>query len=701
MKSRLISSFCGIIVLLSLLTGCGGSGSGGSTQPIAVAFGTQPPVSMAAGTTADISAVVSNDTLNAGVLWSVTCGGSQCGSFNPKSTPSSAATTFVAPASIPGKGTVTITATSVSDPTKWVTSNINVTAPKGISVAFASQPPASIVQGLTLGLTAAVSDDSKNAGVTWTVSCGSAACGSFNPTATPTGVATTYTAPSAVPTGNMVTIKATSVADTTKSATANITIKTPPAAVLADGTYVYHLAGEDVNQEGSPYYVAGAFTVKDGVISAGEQDYVDQVNGQTDSLIPSGCSMSTTSGGNLVIVLDTGDANVGVNGVETLYGTKVSGSRVLISEFDSFASATGSLDLQTDTSVLSGGYAFNLSGVDGAPQPNALVMGGILNISGSSVSVSNSIFDYNDNGSVGQGQSFASGSVSSPDPFGRVTISLNPSISSGVPQFGLSAYIVGANRIELVEDLSDALNGVLGGTGLGQGSNTGTFNPSSVAGQTYVFSAVGYDANAFATFAAGFALNSDGTVSGDLDAIDLGATVGGPITSGNWTIQSNGRITITNITPSFGPAPFTFQLYVDGNGNGLELGVDDTQLSAGLAYVQSAGTVNPGNYALAGFGFSNLNGLPAWSAVGPVSVNGSLNWSGFTDYNALGGQQYANASLSGTTNPSQGLFRITGLDVTNRGADAYGYYPVDGSRVIAIEVDQNQLGTLLIESLGH
>ena len=400
-----------------------------------------------------------------------------------------------------------------------------------------------------------------------------------------------------------------------------------------------------------------------------------------------------------MILLDTADANVGVNGVLTLHGSKVSGSRVLISEFDSFASATGSLDLQGTVNGLSGGYAFNLSGLDGAAQPNVLGMGGILNISGNSVSVGNSVFDYNDNGSVGQAQNFVSGSVSNPDSFGRVTISLSPSISSRVPQFGLSAYIVGPNRVELVEDLSDALNGVLGGAALGQGPNTGAFNPSTVAGQTFVFSAIGADPNGLATFAGGFVLNSDGTVSGVIDFNDLVATGGGQLTGGNWTIQSNGRITITNVTPAL-ESPFTFQLYVDGNGNALELGVDDTQASAGLAYLQTSGSVNSGNYALAGLGFSNLQTEPVWSAVGPVSIGSSLNWSGSTDYNALGSGQYAAASLFGATIPSQGLFQITGLDITNRAADAYGYYPIDGSRTLAVEVDQNQLGTLLVESIN-
>ena len=152
---------------------------------------------------------------------------------------------------------------------------------------------------------------------------------------------------------------------------------------------------------------------------------------------------------------------------------------------------------------------------------NALLIGGILDISGSSVSISNSVFDYNDNGSVGQGQSFASGAVTAPDSFGRITISVTPSTFSGVPQFGMSGYIVGANRMELIEDLPDALNGVLGGTALGQGSNTGTFTAASVAGGSYAYSGVGADINGLATIAGAFVLNSNGTVSGNLSLIHI------------------------------------------------------------------------------------------------------------------------------------------------------------------------------------
>src|SRR5208282_2477456 len=229
--------------------------------------------------------------------------------------------------------------------------------------------------------------------------------------------------------------------------------------------------------------------------------------------------------------------------------------------------------------------------------------GGILTINGSSISVANSVFDYFDGGSVGQNQSFTSGAVSTPDSFGRLTIALTPTQASGGGEFQLIGYIVGPNRIQFVESATDALGGRLGGTALGQGANAGNFPASSVGGNTYVFIAVGEDApNGGGTFAGGFALNSNGTVSGVLAYNDGVYRQGPQITGGNWSVDSLGRVALTNVTTSgsnIGNGPFAFQLYLDGNGNALEVGNDAIEGSTGPAFVQTTGQVNPGKYAIA------------------------------------------------------------------------------------------------------
>jgi hypothetical protein len=81
-----------------------------------------------------------------------------------------------------------------------------------------------------------------------------------------------------------------------------------------------------------------------------------------------------------------------------------------------------------------------------------------------------SVFDIQDCGSVLQAQPIDSGTVSSPDAFGRIQISLVLS-TSGIGGIGLAGYIVDGNRVQMVEnnnDLNDVFFGVTGGTAFAQ-----------------------------------------------------------------------------------------------------------------------------------------------------------------------------------------------------------------------------------------
>lgn len=115
------------IILVLVLTACGTQRS--SVVPIAVTFttGFTPPGSMAPSATVGIAATVANDNQNAGVTWSVTCSNTPCGAFSPATTPSTTPTTYTAPATAPTGGSVTVTATSVTDKTKFATATIDIT----------------------------------------------------------------------------------------------------------------------------------------------------------------------------------------------------------------------------------------------------------------------------------------------------------------------------------------------------------------------------------------------------------------------------------------------------------------------------------------------------------------------------------------------------------------------------------------------
>jgi hypothetical protein len=114
--------------------------------------------------------------------------------------------------------------------------------PPAIVVAFSPAAPTSVAMGMSAQITATVSNDSATKGVNW--SCTPAnSCGSFNPTSTASGVATSYSAPTTVPAGASVAVIATAVSDATKNANASVYISgitvnfsTAPPTVIAQGT---------------------------------------------------------------------------------------------------------------------------------------------------------------------------------------------------------------------------------------------------------------------------------------------------------------------------------------------------------------------------------------------------------------------------------------------------------------------------------
>jgi hypothetical protein len=132
----LLSKVTLAVALLSALVACGDPKY--QTPPIVVTFDPNfpPPVSINAGAYWDpgLAADVANDPKNGGVKFSCAPAG-DCGSFNPTGAGSAIPTCYQAPETAPAGDTVTVTATSVTDPTKFVTSDpITITTgPPGTS----------------------------------------------------------------------------------------------------------------------------------------------------------------------------------------------------------------------------------------------------------------------------------------------------------------------------------------------------------------------------------------------------------------------------------------------------------------------------------------------------------------------------------------------------------------------------------------
>jgi sugar lactone lactonase YvrE/ferredoxin len=179
-----------------------------------------------------LSMTPTGDALNAGVDWTVTCGGNPvtgstsggaCGTLVPAHTADGATTVYTAPSIVPINQSVTITAAVTSNPSQTSSLTFTIVSSSiAVSIGVTTTTPADTLQTSQSVYTSyTVVNDPLNAGVTWTATCGSAACGTFS---TNGGI---YTAPSAIPTGNTVTLTATSVTDTSKSASVTLTIVAP------------------------------------------------------------------------------------------------------------------------------------------------------------------------------------------------------------------------------------------------------------------------------------------------------------------------------------------------------------------------------------------------------------------------------------------------------------------------------------------
>jgi hypothetical protein len=252
---------CGAAVLLAVglgvVSGCASGSSVSNVQVGTIAFTDvngiplkTTPTSLTVGQGTYVDVTLSNDPQLLGANWSVYCGSAlppgsplppgqtedeSCGTFVPGHTMSGPipsyvtsasgyVTLYTAPAATPKNGTVTLFAVSASNPTKYSSVTLTIGG-LPISVGFAPAPPSSMQTGASAQFRVVLNNDTTNAGVNWTVLCGSSDCGSFDPTQTTSGVATTYTAPVTVPTGGIVQVTATSIADPTKAVSATISIQ--------------------------------------------------------------------------------------------------------------------------------------------------------------------------------------------------------------------------------------------------------------------------------------------------------------------------------------------------------------------------------------------------------------------------------------------------------------------------------------------
>jgi hypothetical protein len=568
-------------------------------------------------------------------------------------------------------------------------------------VVAISGAPASLEVNLTSSLTATVTHDSSNGGVTW--SCAPAgACGTFSPSQTASGTATTYTAPA---TAGSVTITATSVKKATSTATATINVTAVASASNLSGQYAFKVSGWDAS--GTFYGAAGSVTLDGaGNVTGGEEDFNDTTVGTAS--VADGVTGTYTVGadGQGTMVLNavingtsTADTNVGVAGVQTLAFTVVNNNHFLISEFDSAFTSGGVMDLQTAsafTTGLTGNYAFTGYGfLNGA----AISYGGAIVSSGTSLS---GPADSDETGLVASGTT--SGAVTAADANGRGTAAFG--------SLNVAYYTVGTEVAYFVETDPTL---VTVGAFYGQGSAP-SFSAASLSGN-FVMSQPDADSGmGLSSIAGQFAADGTASIAGVVDYNEGGLIALEPVPdalNASYTVAASGYGAITGGVVTNDVDFATWGVYLtdpalnlsdpnstSGGGGALINEIDVDALGTGVVLPQSSTSAEAGNLAFNLNGYSYTAALPG-NIVGQVVSDGSASLAGTASFNTITAQT-----------PGQAISATIAADSTNAGryqlAVTSGtsnpnlvFYQASSGVAVQIDVDSSstlvQIGTGVIE----
>jgi hypothetical protein len=482
-------------------------------------------------------------------------------------------------------------------------------------------------------------------------------------------------------------------------------------------TYVFYLSGlESVACCENYYALAGSVSIDaSGNVVAGEQDYND-VGGMSSpepsgDVITGGTLTVDSSTGQGLLTLVTSNPELGAGGTETLGVQFVNAQHALIVQFDGSATSSGSMDLQT-ASTLSGGYAFTLSGVDSIYYP--IAFGGVFSISGTTLS--NGVFDLNHAGTVTTGTAFT-GSVSTPDSLGRGTIT-----GTGIADT-IVYYVVGPEAIRIID--VDSSGSALG-SAFGQG--LGTFTNASLGSS--VFGVEGNsDGVVFAAAGMLTTVPGSGTFQGVADNDEQGWVVwSGSDISGDYFISKtvsgtsyNGYGSLAITSGTLGDLTALGIYMTDPNlnlndpnsamgGGGALLLALDPFLAGGMGVVtpqtDTATTSFAGNYAFGAQAYFQPVSNPGWEFdfVGQGSVtSGVLSGTGLVSdpmcfFTGTTAGTYTAVPFSGMVAPdpaNPGRYTVTPLVITAVAGSPVDFqvaiYQASGGQLLWVDEDDSSL----------
>lgn len=547
-----------------------------SGPPISISLLPTSVQGLQQGQTVPIAATVMNDLSNAGVTWSLSgtgCAGASCGTLTNQTT---ASAIYNAPASLPSNLFVTVTATSVTHPSKSSSMGIALVA---IAVTIQNKVTELAAGSLSSSFfstqfSATVQNDPGNAGVTWTLTANgtpcSPACGTLSPPAGTFSVVM-YTPPASVPTApdNTPTISAVSVTNPVRSDADKFTIFDGSTACgtggnegLLNGQYAIMLQGWSGPGTGTPLLFGASFAADGtGKITGGADQFNPFLNHSYSGfgLIPSASSYSVGPDNRGCLTLtDQFDTTFtfrfslgGISG-----GIASKGDIIFFNQLSATPEhASGILRRQDPTaftlSALAPNYAIGLDGWENSKGPLhhfALV----ASFAQSGGSISNLSFDSNDAGSMSTSGGQQNGFFGTIQPIATSTGMAYATLpvsgpSPGQPNFTI--YVISSTEIFFIAtDPSDfPFGAVICGRAIATSSS---FSASSIS-PNYIFLFTGNSSGAASASIGLASLSSagppgiSGSVSGTVDQYQSGTASSQNLT-GTYALGSlAGRLSIT------------------------------------------------------------------------------------------------------------------------------------------------------------
>lgn len=594
-----------------------------------------------------------------------------------------------------GTASITFQAADASSPQQTAKATLNLTIAQLMITTTSLLNP---MVGEAYNQTLLYTDSGGTLPVTWSLASGTLPMG-FTLNAG-TG-AVTGTATSSEVGTSMFTVQVTDSSTPPQTATQalSLTITTATACgsgseSLLSGQYAMSLTGFDAS---GPTGILASFTANgSGGITSGYEDINSNGSSGVQSnlaVTPTGSSYSigsdrrgcmtlVTSAGTRVFriavgVLSSGVATIGRSIEFDSTGTNVAGT-IQIQQPSGFSNA-----------ALTGNYAYTVQ----SPLSTAVGGGffgsvGVLNLSGSTVTGEG---DMNINGSVDPGNS---GYPASAMPFtggtynigsnGRGTLSFSVSVSGTPTTVSLVVYVLSSTQAYMMssaaQSTTNAANNLFSGfaelqTGSPYG-NSSLNTPCALfaSGQTAVGGAASrVEAGVFTPDS-----NGNFTFSGDLNS---GGTVGSVTSAGTYTVDSSGRVLVTNAGGSspamvmyMGLPSYSYALSTDAN---VMVGNAEPQSGAPFSNATLSGTFSFGTIVPVVSGSPLRAGQATFDGAGNLTTTFDVNEGGFLSLDNTTTATYAVSPNGRAVSPAGGTTLTVSYIKFSGTVISFGYTSTD------------------------